>query len=137
MKNAIEYLKQVEKLNILIENKQLEVEQWKDIAEGITGQADGERVQASKSKQKMADAVNRYTDIEMEICELAEKKQEIIRTLEELPAAEYDVLYKYYIQQMQIREVALLMNKSITWVKDKKRKGEAEIQMLLNMAHGK
>ena len=34
---AKEYLQQVEKLNIMIDNKLIELEQWKAMAVGITG----------------------------------------------------------------------------------------------------
>ena len=104
MKNkmkAKEYLQQVEKINKMIDNKLVELEQWKAIATGITAHSDGERVQASGSQQKMADAVSRYVDIQNEVDKqidrLVELKKEVISTIEQLPSDEYDMLHKMYI----------------------------------------
>lgn len=98
---AKEYLQQVEKINKMIDNKLVELEQWKAIATGITAHSDGERVQASGSQQKMADAVSRYVDIQNEVDKqidrLVELKKEVISTIEQLPSDEYDMLHKMYI----------------------------------------
>ena len=116
---AICYLKQLEKLDAIIENKQIEKAQFMDIALSITGHSDGERVQSSGSKQRMADAVIEYSDIDREIEEeiLAAKraKREIIKTIEQLKAKEYDLLHKVYIQHMTFKEVAAAKGKSTSW----------------------
>lgn len=116
---AICYLKQLEKLDAIIENKQIEKAQLIDIALSITGHSDGERVQSSGSKQRMADAVIEYSDIDREIEQeiLAAKraKREIIKTIEQLSAKEYDLLHKIYIQRMTFKEVAAAKGKSTSW----------------------
>ena len=113
------YLEQVPKLNALIQNKMAEADQWKDIALGITPQSNGERVQASGSQQKMADAINRVVDLQSEINEMIDKlidtKQEIISNIEQLSATEYDVLHKRYIQGMQYDEIGATRGKSKSW----------------------
>ena len=116
---AICYLKQLEKLDAIIENKQIEKAQFMDIALSITGHSDGERVQSSRSKQRMADAVDRWIQIESEIDSLIDKlvdtKREIIKTIEQLNAKEYDLLHKVYIQRMTFKEVAAAKGKSVSW----------------------
>lgn len=116
---AQEYLEQVDKLNAMIENKMAEVKQWRDIALGITSNSEGERVQSSGSKQKMADALDRVVDMQAEINNLIDSlidlKQEIIRTIELLNATEYDVLHKRYIQGMAFDEVGASKGKSKSW----------------------
>ena len=116
---AKEYLQQVEKLNKMIDNKLVELEQWKSMATGITASSDGERVQASGSQQKMADAVSRYVDIQNEvnaqIDRLVELKKEVISTIEQLPALEYDLLHKVYIQFIKLEDVAVTYNKHPKW----------------------
>lgn len=130
---AQEYLKQVEKLNVLINNKIAEKAQWKDIALGVTsgGQSimievkgkkelhNMEKVQSSGSQSKLADAIARCIDIEAEIDRLVDKlidlKQEIIGTIELLNATEYDVLHKRYIQGMTFDEIGAVKKKSKSW----------------------
>ena len=65
--DAKDFLRQLKKLDCMIENKLVEKQQWKAIALGTTSNNDSERVQTSSSKQKMADAVGRYIDIEKEV----------------------------------------------------------------------
>lgn len=61
------FLEQVEKLDARIRNKLIERQQWRDIALGITGVTEGEKVQSSGAKSKMADAVIKCVDMEAEI----------------------------------------------------------------------
>lgn len=116
---AKEYLQQVEKLNRMIDNKLIELEQWKAMAVGITSHSEGERVQGSGDQQKMADAVCRYVDIQSEvnaqIDKMVELKKEVISTIEQLPTVEYDLLHKVYIQFMSFDDVAATYNKHPKW----------------------
>lgn len=132
---ALDYLKQLETWDTIIQNKNAEQDQWKLVAFGITAHSDGERVQSSGSQQKMADAVNRYVDLEREIDrlidELTDKKCEVIRLLDKLAyidQKQYDILHKMYIGRvitqkdgtivtvrMDFPEIADLYNKSYSW----------------------
>lgn len=110
-------MRQVRKLDRMVENKLAEKEQWKSIAYSTTA-AGGqtvkvlnrkgeyeehamERVQSSSNQQKMSAAIDRYIDIEKEIdaCidRLADAKRDINAVIEQLDADEYDVLHKMYI----------------------------------------
>ena len=84
--DAKKYLKRVEKIDFMIQNKISELKQWKTIALSVTGRADGQRVQSSGSNQKMANAVEKCIDIENEINLLIDKlyneKQEVIGIIE-------------------------------------------------------
>lgn len=117
---AKDYLMQVAKLDRLISNKLVEIEQWKTRATNATGQSDGERVQASGSKQRMADAVCCYMQIEEEVKSQIDKlvaiRQGIIETIELLPSVEYDVLHKRYIQGIDFNEISIEMDRSYSWV---------------------
>ena len=116
---AKEYLNQIEKLNILINNKLIEIEQWKSIALGTSVNTGSERVQSSGSQQKMADAVGRYIDLGKEINvyidQLIEAKQDIINTIEQLPVTEYDLLHMVYVQFLTLDDVASKYKKSYSW----------------------
>lgn len=117
---AKNFLQSALKIDKLIENKMYEKAQWKAIATSTTAKCSGERVQASGSKQKMADAVEKYMEIEKEIDSyidaLIEKKSEIIRVIEQLPAAEYDLLHKIYIQRKTFYDFVEENNKTYSSV---------------------
>ena len=116
---AKEYLEQIKKLDTLINNKLAESKQWLDLALNITSKTDGERVQSSGDKQTMANAIEKCVDIEREvnafIDEYISKKKEIIKTIERLPEAEYDVLHKIYVQYKTLYEVADERDIAYSW----------------------
>lgn len=117
---AQDFLRQVRKLDLQITNKLIEQQQWKDIALGITANMDGERVQSSGSKSKMANAVEKCVDMETEIDSLIDKlidtKKEVIQTIERLDSpTEYDVLHRRYIQFLSLQEIADHYKKDYGW----------------------
>lgn len=101
---------QVEKLDKLIQNKIIEKDQWYSIAVGVTTSGESERVQSSGNQQKMANAVEKYVDLEKEIDaeidRLIDLKKDVINVIESLNSAEYDVLHKRYIQSLPFAEIA-------------------------------
>lgn len=114
------FLEQPEKLDIQIRNKLIEKKQWHDIALGITANMEGERVQASGARSKMAEAVDKCVDMEAEINslidELIETKKEVIQTIEQLDSpTEYNVLHMRYIQYMSLQEIADHYHKDYSW----------------------
>lgn len=136
---AIEFLRQVDKLDRLIANKLIEKERWKALAMGTSVSTEGERVQSSGSKQRMQDAVCRYISIEEEINqyidELVDKKQDVISTIEQLQTNEYDILHKVYIQHIKLHKVAENWEgeaKSLTSVKKMHRKALSSLQRILD-----
>lgn len=116
---AKEYLEQLRKLDVLIENKMYEKAHWYSVATSITAQSGGDRVQSSSSKQKMADAVGKSIDLEQEIDRFIKDKQdkrnEIVSTIELLNATEYDVLHKLYVQNKTFDEVAEDFERGYSW----------------------
>lgn len=141
---AKNYLNQVRKIDVLIENKIDEAAYWKAVAMGTTAVTEGERVQSSGSKQKMADAVVRYVDLESEINReidrLADKRREIVKTIEELPVIEYDILYKRYIEGRGLKEIACdvsekedkAYNTAYSWCTTTHGKALVSLEKLLN-----
>ena len=133
---AQEYLKQYKKQQSIIANCFAEAAHWKDIALCITGNTEGERVQSSGSKQRMADAIDEYTDIKAgikkEIADAVEIQREIKKTIKELKEAEYDVLHKVYIQGMEFKEVALSKNKSVSWATSVHGNALSSLQQILD-----
>lgn len=147
---AREYLMQVRKLDKMIENKMVEKEQWKAIATNTTARTEGERVQSSCSQEKMADAVCRYVSIEEEINQcidsMVDIKQEIIKTIEQLPTDLYDILHKMYIglidqktrriYYLQLEDIATKYDKSYTWAKGKHGRALKSVQKILDERQG-
>lgn len=133
---AKEYLLQLGKIDRLIENKIAEMEHWQSIATNTTAHSEGDRVQSSGSKEKMAEAVCRYLQIGEELKAtvdlLIETKQEVIRTIEQLEVDEYDVLHKMYVQGKTFQEVAEDKTKSYSWVTSKHGRGLASLQRILD-----
>lgn len=135
--DAKEYLKQVERLDVQIRNKLIEQKQWRDIALGITANMDGERVQSSGAKSKMADAIGRCVDMEVEIDSLIDNlvdlKKEVIQTIERLDSAtEYDVLHRRYIQFQDLQEIADHYGKEYGWATTTHGRALKSVQSILD-----
>lgn len=114
------FLEQPEKLDIQIRNKLIEKQQWHDIALGITASMEGERVQSSGGKSKMANAVEKCVDMEAEIDglidELIDVKKDVIQTIEQLDSPiEYNLLHMRYIQYISLQEIADHYNRDYGW----------------------
>jgi hypothetical protein len=131
------FLEQVEKLDAIIKNKLIEKQQWKDIALGITANMDGERVQSSGGKDKMANAVTRCIDIEAEIDSLIDKyvdvKKEVVQTIERLYSpTEYNILHLRYIQHKALWEIADEYDRDYSWVTTTHGRALKSVQALLD-----
>lgn len=111
---AQEFLEQYKTQQTIIVSCWEELAKWKDIALSVTGCTEGERVQSSGSKQKMADAVISYSDIEadrkQQIAEARAIQNEIIKKIARLKEPEYYVLHGVYILGKQFKEVAASRN---------------------------
>ena len=117
--DAREFLGQLKKLDQMIQNKLVEKKQWLQISMGTSGQSDGERVQSSGSKEKMADAVVKALEMEDEINAyidmLVDTKKDILNVIERLNAKEYDFIHKHYVQGFALKKIASMKHKSYSW----------------------
>lgn len=134
--DASSFLKRIYKLEKIVENKLVEREQWKAIATHTTSVMGGERVQSSGNQQKMAEAVNRFVDLDREIDEhidrLIDYKREVSEVIEQLNATEYDLLHKRYFQQMTFDEVGAAMGKSKSWATTVHGRALQNVQAILD-----
>jgi len=111
--------------------------------------SEGERVQASTSKEKMADAVLKMieiqTEIEAQVQKLIRTKQDIISTIEQLKPIEYNLLHKMYIginkrdsegnvhvHYMDFAEVATLNGKSYSWATTTHGRALEQVRRIIN-----
>ena len=133
---AKDYLKEYKKQKKIIANCWEEVARWKGVALSITAAIGGERVQAAGSKERMADAVDCYSDIQRDIDQRRARAQailcEIVETIQTLNEAEYDVLFKTYILEKQFKEIAAEMKKSESWVKSVHGSALQNLQKILD-----
>lgn len=129
---AEQYLDRIKKIDAMIKNKQREHWRWEEVADGMGGASDGERVQASRNLHRSADAIGNYIDLEREIDALKQERQTIIHTIEQLPSTEYDLIHKFYVQDYTMKELAYHFGKSYDWVKAKKRRALMMVQTMLD-----
>lgn len=134
--NAKDFLRQIKKLDRLIENKLIEIQRWKDIANNTTATLSGERVQSSGNPQKIADAICRYIDLEREINqdidELVEAKKDVIGVIEQLNATEYDIIHKIYVQYLTLEDVADAYDRTYSWATTIHGRALKHVQNILN-----
>lgn len=111
---AKEFVKEIKKLDRMIVNKIIEKARWEAIATSTTVQL-GERVQSSSDQHKMERAIIEGLSYDDEIKALRIKRSEIIHTIEQLNANEYDILHKMYVQNLTFDEVADEYERSYSW----------------------
>lgn len=134
---AKEFLQQVKMVDLRIKNKLIEQQQWKGLALTITANMDGERVQSSGAKDKMASAVTICVDMEAEILQevtnLRENKKKVVQTIERLYSpTEYDVLHMRYIQYKTLQDIADHYGKDYGWAKVTCKRAVNHVQAILN-----
>lgn len=129
---AKEYLYQIVYLDSRIEANREKVQRLKESAEGTTSNLSPNKVQTSTSKQKMADAVISYADLEKTIKADEEKKQGIIDTISLLNPYESTVLYKRYVEDKSLWVISREMKKSYSWATKVHSTGIKNIQKIIN-----
>lgn len=133
---AEDFLEQVETIDTLVKNKLIERQQWQDLAQSITAQMGGERVQSSGNPSKMADAVIACTDmideINAQVKRLAIKKRDVVSAIEQLKMIEYDVLHMKYIQYKDFFEIADKYGKDYNWATTVHGRAKKSVQRILD-----
>jgi hypothetical protein len=128
-----DFFERLKMIDALIENKKAEIQMWKNIAISTAPQGESERVQTTKNPQKMADAVNKYVDIEREIEALTFEKDEYIKMIEKVQnSLFYDILHKYHIQHIKLSEIAEKKGYSYDYIKDRHLEAKKQLQNILN-----
>lgn len=134
---AEKYLEQIKKIDAIIVDKLNDYKRWVELANGLGGFSVGERVSATRNLHKGADAIGKYIDIEREIDELKEKREDIINTIGQLPRTEYKILYLLYVDKKKngddylLKELPSMFDKSYTWVKQQKSNALRHVQAML------
>ena len=134
------FLERLELVDAISDNKLIERQQWKDKAESITAQMDGEQVKASGAKDKMASAVERCVDAEHEIdlaiMNLKAEKQKVIQTIEQLDSpTEYKLLHLRYVQYVPLNDIADLWGTDYTNITTAHGRALKNVQKILGGIH--
>lgn len=135
--NAKEFLQQIEKLDRLIENKMAEAQQWRDIANNTTVNMSGEKVSSSGSHDIVANAICKYMDLDAEIAREIDKliaaRKDVIGVIEQLSAAEYDILHKHYVQGFTFGDLAITYDCSYSGVTSRHNRALKSVQKILDI----
>lgn len=130
--DASEFLEQIEYLEEKKAHKKEKCREWKQIAQGITSQVGGERVQSSGSKDRMADAMIEAVALEKEIEIIQDTINEILATIEKVKTKESKFLYQHYVEHLTLDEIRWRENKSYSWATTMKREALKSVQRVLD-----
>lgn len=116
-----EYLKQIERLDRMIQNKLSEISQLKHMATSITITPKKVNVQTSHDKDKMGSVISKLVDLEKETDELVDKyidkRKKIIEQIDEMRDTNmYHVLSEKYIARKDLSTIAVEMGYSFKQV---------------------
>lgn len=132
------YLGLIKKLNMLIENKELEKQELFTLATKVTQENDG-MPHASGVSDKVGNLSVKLLMKEQEINHIIDTyvdlKNEIIGQIEKLPVDEYDVLYRRYILDDGLFEVAEHRNQSVAWIQKLTWRGMSKIKVIQSEAY--
>ncbi len=135
--SAKEYLGQIRKYDILIENKTQMIKRLREQAVSVTVAMDGERVKSSGSKDKLGDTIAKIVDLENiirdDVERMAQIKEEIIGVIDEIGDADLmNVLYKRYVHFARWEEIPAEMGYSDRTIYRLHGKALLAVQKILN-----
>ena len=149
MKQTVEFLLQVKRLETLISRKEAEIARLQDVATRVTSapqtvSVDGapmgmERVQSSRTiHDSMGEAACAIADAEVELAELVRRYGQVIsdvsRTIEQLDLREYEILHRRYIEGQTIGETAASMDLSESAIEKGQRSAQKSLAAILEEA---
>lgn len=132
--NAEKYLEQIAILDRRIKNKTRDMERWRESAEYSSTDYGTERVQSTGSKSRMENAIIRSLGLEEQIKKDVAKRNSIIADLDRLSETHiepYSVLYGIYVLGQAYKDIAVEMDKSLSWVRDNRKIGLIEVEKIL------
>lgn len=132
--NAEKYLEQIAILDRRIKSKTRDMERWRESAEYSSTDYGTERVQSTGSKSRMENAIIRSLGLEEQIKKDVAKRNSIIADLDRLSETHiepYSVLYGIYVLGQAYKDIAVEMDKSLSWVRDNRKIGLIEVEKIL------
>ena len=119
---VIEYLSRIKRLNMMINNKMIELDELKNIATSFGSLTCDEKVITSKPEDKISVVVSKIVDMEKDIDKMidlyTDEKKKIISMIDNIKKDEYyNVLSLKYVHSMSNKEIANRMNYSTKQIK--------------------
>ena len=145
--DAKKFLKRLNILPKIIENCEIEKKMWEDRAYNTTAGGvsiavqdqkgknelhNMEKVQTSSCSDPVGVAVANYVDIEEKIAALKAEKEKAESIMEQLEPNHYEVLYKFYILEYRLYEIADSKKKSYSLISKYRKDGIDNLQKLLD-----
>lgn len=117
---AKEYLKQIRKANIMIDYKQRQLDELRELCTSITSPINSDKVQTSGVSDKIGDTVSKIIDLQniinSDIDRLVDLKQEIMAVIDKLDATYLQLIYLRYFEFRTWEQIACEMNYSCPWI---------------------
>lgn len=130
--NAKDYIKRIRDIDEEIESVCEDIQGKEERAMRVTS-AISRHVIPSYTKQRMADVIGEYVDIERgRLKDLMNERQEIIDTIRLLPSKEYGVLFRRYVLMCEFYEIGAAYDRSESWAKSKMRTALDSLQQILD-----
>lgn len=126
------YLQKIAFYDTRIESNRKRIADYKDSAVNKTSNLSPNKVQSSSGMQKMESAVVSYSDLERIIKILEKNRQDIIEDICSLEPSESMVLYKHYVDGIDLVLLEDVINKSKSWIYKKHGSGVKKIQAILD-----
>lgn len=134
--DAKQYLSQIKKQDLIIENCLFEIARYRDIACGLGGgYNDGVKVQGSKdnnTEKNMIMYVDKKEQLVKTIEAASKERLRIIRMIEKLENRDLTILYKRYVQGKLFKEIGFEMGLSQTGITYMHRKALEHFQELID-----
>lgn len=117
---AKEYLQQIRKANVMINYKQKQLDELRNLTTSITANMTPDKVQSSGSQDKIGDTVAKIIDLQNaindDIDRLVDLKREIMKVVDQLDPEHMHLVYKRYFEFKTWEQIAAEMGYSYQWV---------------------
>lgn len=128
--DAKTYLRQIDRLNMIVDNKMLELEQLEVLASGMSTSGSGDRVQTSVKYDRVENAVikimEKKTEVEKAVEKYLDKKSKIIEQLEGMEDDRYyNILFLHFVKGLSFEEISKETTYELSWVYRLYKKGLA------------
>lgn len=134
--NVKQYLRQIWRLDNIINAKLDQVTELRSLAEKITSQPRHDATQVVGGSDRISDIVSKIVDLETEINksidELIDLKQEIMALIDSMPNDDYKLLLTLrYLNYKTWEEIAVEMNYTYRWIHVLHGRALAEFEKIL------
>ena len=114
---TVEYLGQIERLETMIQNKEMEIHRLENMARGLSSPSLGDKIQTSSSKDKLGDTVAMMEDEIARLTDLIayylELRARIIQQIDDMESnVYYQVLSLRFVQKKSYDEISTAINRT-------------------------